>query len=305
MNVQGCDCSIVIKTSHKEINLPYSEETIREAVSILQEEAAIEGDGTCKAIRKICGVTGCVVSPLTIGTAPLLLFLAMGAVGNPVFVSETRNLYQYRLRLLPFEDTDCFDLVQDRSGERKLFEACRIIGFELRIVRDEAIKLKLDICGNCYPVVYPYTDTTQCQSSEMSAPYQSSKMNGTARGRERFNGDFVSYKINGIEYQNIYGLTLSANKESGTKTELWIRRSLKKDADIPEFIEEMVITAQLARDKYEYRYYGTFRITVKRLFLISDETDVNSTDTIVGSLRYYVAGTVCTEVFTSDDEGIT
>jgi hypothetical protein len=61
MKVQGCDCSIVIKTTHRETDIPYSEETIREAVSILQEEAAIEGDGTCRAIRKPCGVTGCVV----------------------------------------------------------------------------------------------------------------------------------------------------------------------------------------------------------------------------------------------------
>jgi hypothetical protein len=39
----------------------------------------------------------------------------MGAAGNPVYISETRNLYQYRLSLLPMEDTDCFDLIQDRG----------------------------------------------------------------------------------------------------------------------------------------------------------------------------------------------
>ena len=78
MKVHGCDCSIVIKTAHHEMDLPYSEETIREAFSLLQEEASIEGDGTCKAIRKSGGVTGCVVTPLTIGTAPLLLYVAVG-----------------------------------------------------------------------------------------------------------------------------------------------------------------------------------------------------------------------------------
>ena len=60
MLVNGCDCSIVIKTSHCETDVPYSEETIREAASLLQEEAAIEGDGVGKAIRKISGVTGCI-----------------------------------------------------------------------------------------------------------------------------------------------------------------------------------------------------------------------------------------------------
>ena len=46
--VKGCDCSIVIRTSHHEFDVPYSEETIREAVSLLQEEASIEGDGTAR-----------------------------------------------------------------------------------------------------------------------------------------------------------------------------------------------------------------------------------------------------------------
>ena len=79
MKVQGGDCSIVIKTQHRETDIPYADETLREAVSFLEEEASIEGDGVCRGIRKSGGVTGCVVTPLTIGTAPLLLYLAMGA----------------------------------------------------------------------------------------------------------------------------------------------------------------------------------------------------------------------------------
>jgi hypothetical protein len=111
MNLQGGDCSIVIKTSHCEMDVPYSSETLREAVSMLYEEAAMEGDGTAKAIQKPDGVTGCVVTPLTIGTAPLLLYLAMGAAGLPLFVSATRNIYQYKLSLLPMSDTEHFDLI--------------------------------------------------------------------------------------------------------------------------------------------------------------------------------------------------
>jgi cbb3-type cytochrome oxidase cytochrome c subunit len=45
MLVNGADCFIVIKTAYREVGVPYSDETIREAVSILHEEAAIEGDG--------------------------------------------------------------------------------------------------------------------------------------------------------------------------------------------------------------------------------------------------------------------
>ncbi|MDR2094195.1 MAG: hypothetical protein LBP76_01590, partial [Treponema sp.] len=114
MLVNGRVCLIVIKTQYREMGIPYAEETIREAVSLLTEEATIEGDGLCRAIRKSAGVTGCVVTPLTIGTAPLLLYLTMGSAGLPLYVSETRNIYLYKLNLLPAENSTRFDLVQDR-----------------------------------------------------------------------------------------------------------------------------------------------------------------------------------------------
>jgi hypothetical protein len=132
-SVQGVDCSIVIKTRLWEAALPYAEKTIREAVSLLTEEATIEGDGYCRAIRKSGGVTGCVVTPLTMGTVPLLLGLALGEAGRPEFVSETRNLYRHTLNLVPMEGGARFDLIQERGTERRLYERCRVKGFELRI----------------------------------------------------------------------------------------------------------------------------------------------------------------------------
>ncbi len=211
MLVKGADCSIVIKTDHWELDVPYSDETVREAVTILQEEASIEGDGVCRCLRKICGVTGCVVTPLTIGTAPLLLYLAMGVADNPVYVSETRNLYLYRFDLIPTEDTKHFDLVQDTKSERRLFEGCRVQGYELRVMRDEAIKLKLDIVGEYPARAYPYTDTFEREAGE------------------RFKGDCVTYKINGQEYKNIYGITLVSKSRAALKTKFLL--SVKKIRD--------------------------------------------------------------------------
>jgi hypothetical protein len=290
MLVNGCDCFIVIKTVYREMGIPYAGETLREAVSLLQEEAPIEGDGSCRAIRKSNGVTGCVVTPLTIKTVPLLLYLAMGSASSPLFVSETRSVYQYRLNLLPMEGSGLFDLVQERGGERKLFETCLVKGFELRFLRGEAVHLKLDICspwgelGEQPPAIYPYAEIPAMETGEL------------------FSGDCVNYRINGTEYKNIYGLALSAKKEGGTKTELWIKRSLQQGPDLPGTIEEMTITAQLLRDTYEYRCFGTFRITLTRLVLTADETDIDCADGIIGPLRYYVAGTMVAEVFTSSGE---
>jgi hypothetical protein len=286
MIINGRNCLIVIKTQYREMGVPYVEETIREAVSLLTEEAAIEGDGSCRAIRKSAGVTGCVVTPLTIGTAPLLLYLAMGSTGLPLYVSETRNIYRYKLDLLPAEDSTRFDLVQDRGGSRILYEGCAVTGFELSFNREQAVKLKLDISGDRPPAIYPYTNLLKTEIGE------------------RFMGDRVTYRINGTEYLNVYGLTLSAKKEGGTKTELWIKRALEQGPDLPGIIEELTITAQLLRDKYEYRYYGMFRLTLSRLVLTADETAVDCADAVIGPLRYYVAGGVRGEVFTTSEDAL-
>jgi hypothetical protein len=173
--------------------------------------------------------------------------------------------------------------VQDRGGSRKLYEGCAVSGFELRFNRGETIHLKLDIKGERPPAIYPYTDKL------------------TTEAGERFSGDYVTYRINGNEYRNIYGLTLSVKREGGTRTELWIKRALEQGSDLRGVIEELTITAQLLRDKYEYRYFGTFRITLSRLVLVSDETAVDCADGVIGPLRYYVAGTVQAEVFTAND----
>jgi hypothetical protein len=286
MLVHGGDCSIVIKTAYREAGAPYAEETIREAVSLLTEEAALEGDGVCRAIRKGGGVTGCVVTPLTMGTVPLLLSVALGGTGLPLRVSETLNLYRYTLNLLPVEDGSRFDLVQDRGGLWKLYEGCAVTAFELRVHREDAIKLKLDIRGERPPAVYPSTGILKTEPGE------------------RFMGDAVSCRINGNEYRNMYGLTLSVKKAGGTRTELRIKRPLEHGGDLPDLIEELTITAQLLRDTYEGRYYGMFRMTLKGLVLVSDETSIDCADAVIGPLRYYVGGTVFSEVFTSDGENI-
>jgi hypothetical protein len=206
----------------------------------------------------------------------------MGSVGLPVFVSETRNTYLYNLSLMPMEDGAGFDLVQERGAVRRVYEGCWVKGFELRFDRGSAVKLRLDVSGERPPVGYPYTDQFKNE------------------GGERFSGDFVSYRINGQDYFNIYGLTLSVKKEGGTKTEVRIKRSLEGGGDIPALIEEMTITAQLLRNGYEYGRYGMFRISITRLALVADETSVDSAGAVIGPLRYYVAGTVQAEVYSEN-----
>jgi hypothetical protein len=45
-----------------------------------------------------------------------------------------------------------------------------------------------------------------------------------------------------------------------------------------------------------------FRITLAGLVLVADETEIDCADSVIGPLRYYAAGAVEAEVFTSGEE---
>ena len=64
------------------------------------------------------------------------------------------------------------------------------------------------------------------------------------------------------------------------------------------------MTALLLRDCYEERHFGKFRITLRRLVLVHDETSVECDDSVIGPLRYYVNGDLTAEVFTAGGESI-
>jgi hypothetical protein len=71
--------------------------------------------------------------------------------------------------------------------------------------------------------------------------------------------------------------------------------------ELPPIIETLEITAQLLHDRYDYRLYGAFRLNLSRLVLMADETAINAGDTVIGPLRYYCAGLLSADVFTTDE----
>jgi hypothetical protein len=289
MLLHGRDCRLTILTVDREIVLPYSEETIREVVYMLAEEASIEGGGNRRAIRLPAGTTGCVITPLTIGTVPLLWVLALGEAEPPLFVSETRNLYKHTLRLVPQEDSPAFSLIRERGNERIRYGNCRVSGFELRIMREtagavpETLFLRMDISGDSPPEPY----LVETDSGLVPA--------------ERFKENGVRYFINGVEYHGIYGLTVTTEKKSGTKTEVWIKRVIREGEEFPISIESLTVTARLFRDHYEWRLPGTFRLTLSGLLLMTDETSINTSGPVIGPLRYYCAGGITAEVYSEND----
>jgi hypothetical protein len=91
---------------------------------------------------------------------------------------------------------------------------------------------------------------------------------------------------------------LSVKKEGGCKTEISLSRVLQSD-DLPEHISFLHIPIVLFREKYEERSFGRFMIILNDLQLISNGTEVNTADAVIGALRYAVAGFVSVETYRS------
>jgi hypothetical protein len=222
------------------------------------------------------------------GTAPVLFTVMFGGCDEGVFVSETRGLYKYILTLCAVELSERFDLVKEGGTRQHVFSSCVCVGFELRIMRDNAIYAHVEI------------------ESEMRV-VTNEKLKGKNEKweEERFRELGVSYVIDGVTVKNIYGATLKVRKksDSGVKTVIEIHRVLKED-DLPSVIEDMTITARLFRDCYEERRVGTFSIHLSKLFLMGDETNIDCMDAVIGVVSYFVTGDVNAEIFTEGNNDL-
>jgi hypothetical protein len=99
-------------------------------------------------------------------------------------------------------------------------------------------------------------------------------------------------------------LTVSCDKTNGTKTEVSIHRALEDEFSFPAVIENLTVSAKLFRDKYEERELGRFEIKFENLKLISDYTEVNTADTVIGPLRYLVCGEITASVYNEGTEAL-
>jgi hypothetical protein len=152
----------------------------------------------------------------------------------------------------------------------------------LRVHREEAVKAHLDIESN-----KPVKGEGRREKVENALRFGSG---------ERFKGDGVRYLVDGKYFDNVYAATLSVKKEGGCRSEIILSRVLGKE-DLPEHISFLHIPFVLFREKYEERSFGRFMIILNDLFLISDGTEVNTADAVIGGLRYVVAGFVSVDAY--------
>jgi hypothetical protein len=286
--INGRDCRLWVKAGGEVIDVPYSVETIREAET---------------------GLGGCFVSSLSIETAPGLLGLAFGAVGEWAAVAEMRDLYCRELSVAGGDAGAGFGVRQWRGGDVREYEDCRIEGFELRIERGEAVRAKVEVCGgkralHAMPVQQPPSPSPSPQGGGEKEEEMSYKkgnegyeMEGKKRAvfRERFQGRGVAFWSGGREWRGIYAATISCRRVGEkVKTRVMIHRVLGMKGTAcraptfgtPREIGAMEIRCRLFRDEYEAGQVGMFTIRLAGLALVSDETVVDSADAVIGPLLY-------------------
>jgi hypothetical protein len=287
--VHGNEVLLRMIVGDADVEVPFSGSTLRDKYDVWTYEAAIEGDGLCRALTEKAGATGGFTTPLTLGTAPAVLEAMFGKSKESSFVSGTRDLYVTHSDLCAADTSERFSLIEEWGNTNKVYPDCVCTAFELRIHRGEAVRAHLDI-------------DSDSKSNEQRAESKEKTGNALQVGSgERFKEYGVSYLIDGKYYNNIYASTLSVKKAGGCKTELFLNRVLLNE-DLPERINSITIRARLFRDKYEEREYGRFIICLNDLRLIANETAVNTADAVIGQLRYVVSGFVSVETYRRGNE---
>jgi hypothetical protein len=219
----------------------------------------------------------------------------LGEVANKIFVSETHDLYQHNLQMCAVQKK--FDLVEEWaakaiSSHRKIFSDCYCSGFELRIRRNEALKVHVDI-------------SSETKSEIQTIYLPAEQYRKRIIQHERFTENNVTYFLNGDSIANfIYGLKITCDKKNGVKTFVNINRILNNVETFPANIESLVIQANLINDKYEDRHKGKFVLTLCNLFLVSDQTAIETAEPVIGIVRYFVSGEIRAEVYTEGDKKI-
>ncbi|MDR0908211.1 MAG: hypothetical protein LBM77_00440 [Spirochaetaceae bacterium] len=299
--MNGENCTITIKTKYISASVPYSEESIREAVSIIRDTD--EATGKTSFTRQVDGVAGCVIAPLTVGNAPLLLALAFGREQKASVVSAGSTtgkgdiLYHHSLVMKSLKKSPTFDLIQDRGCEKRSYEGCSVWDFEIQSLylrrkifgvvnvhnsgNDDDIQhitLKIEMRGGNNPVVIGSDKVFSTGSTTVNDPL--------------FNDAGIRYEVNGVEVSGIYGFSIKTRRDGKPKVFVRLHRILGK-TELPDIIENLTITAQVFKGGVS----GIFKINLERLLLVADETIVNTADKVIGPLRYFVVGNISADVY--------
>jgi hypothetical protein len=208
-------------------------------------------------------------TPLTLDNAPHLLPLAFKAFGKRVTAHDERG---NKTASGGHGAGASFDVLHCTDTERRLYEGCKVKGFEVKAKIDEAdvktpVMVSLDVGG-------------APNSVELAGGGTASPGEGMA-----FLESNIRYEADEKEVLSVYGFSLHLTKEKRERIELKLWRVLGR-REIPEVINNFTIMGTF----HEGDVFASFQIHIGRLLLLTE-------DVAACPLRYYAAGGCHAEVW--------
>jgi hypothetical protein len=235
-------------------------------------------------------VTGCIVTRMTITTAPVLLLLATGEIEVEGHRPQTRGIYYHELITL---DTSLYYFGIETKNETHIREYLNLIieSFELRGERGSAIYMKIDVSGR--------TETTREKNSENIEVLEEIKSERYffVRGNEiSVNGEVIEdtagFKLEGkLLHETVKTHTFSIRRKETDKVDFSFMRS--------EITAELTFTNP---EEYETGYKASFKISLERLVYEGEESYPDASGVWGRNFRYRVYGSLKVRVYTNTEE---
>ena len=276
----------VTRAGRENLTIPAVRNTMRQVPLLLDRKPTAGKNITLTPQITGRRVTGCIVTRITISTAPILLLLVTGEIETEGHRPQTRGIYYHDL--LTLERSLYYFGIETRT-ETHIKEYLELIveSFELRGERGRAVYLKINVRGR--------TETI------------SESIDGTKeRKSERyffFGGNEIS--INGEIIEDTAGFILEGRLLDETvKTHTFSIR--RKETDRVDFsIMRTEISAKLTftnPEEYEARYTATFAVTLERLVYEGEESYPDASGVWGRNFRYRVYGKLKVRVYTKEEE---
>ena len=231
-------------------------------------------------------VTGCIVTRMTVTTAPILLLLVTGEIELEGHRPQTRGIYYHELITL---EKSLYYFGIETRGKNLIREYLDLIveSFELRGERGSAVYMKINVRGRTEHIV---------ENIEVLEEIKS----------ERYfflNGNEIS--LNGQVIEDTAGFILEGKllHETVKIHTFSIRRKETDHSDFSLMRDE--ISAELTftnPEEYEAGYKAEFTVTLERLVYEGEESYPDSSGVWGRNFRYRVYGSLKVRVYTKTEE---
>jgi len=277
---------LVIRDNRENQTIPATRNTMR-YVPLLLDKKPTAGKNITEH-PQITGkkVTGCIVTRMTITTAPILLLLVTGEIEIEGHRPQTRGIYYHELITL---DTSLYYFGIETKGKTHIKEYLELIveSFELRGERGSAVYMKINVRGKTQTIT---------ENIEVMEEIKSERYFFVSGNEISLNGEIIEDTAGFI----LEGKLLHETVKNHTFS---IRRKETDHSDFSLMREE--ISAELTftnPEEYEAGYKASFTVTLERLIYEGEESYPDASGVWGRNFRYRVYGKIKVRVYTNTEE---